>query len=122
MMVVMMTLGSLCFHRGLHVLRQGFECALRSRRVVRFQRVLQIGEIGAECAVVAEKLAQWICAGAALQVVFKTRQGGLRRGQVPGLDAAANAFEVAEQLVETVRGGGLIWVRCQTDARNIHIF
>jgi hypothetical protein len=122
MMVVMMTLGSLCFHRGLHVLRQGFECALRSRRVVRFQRVLQIGEIGAERAVVAEKLGQRICAGAALQVVLKTRQGGLRRGQVPGLDAAANAFKVAEQLVETVRGGGLIRICCRTDAGNIHIF
>ena len=107
MMMVMMTgLGSLrhAFHRGLHVLYQRFKGVLCAGGIIGAERSLQVCQITVERGVVAEQLAQWIGSGVVLQITLKRRQSGLGRGQVSGLNVAADAFEIAEQLVETVRG------------------
>jgi len=107
-MVMMVTVRTLRFHRGLHVLGQGFESVLGGGGIVRLQRGLERGEIVAQRAVVAEKLAQRILPVAVLQISLKSGQGALGRRQIAGLDVAANAFEVIEELSKTIRGGGLI--------------
>ena len=107
----MVMVRALCFHRALHVLGQGLERILRGGGIVRLQRGLERGEIVAQRAVVAEKLADWVLPAAVLQITLKSGQSALGRRQIAGLDVAANAFEVIEKLVKTVRGGGLI-CRC----------
>ena len=103
-----MVVRTLRFHRALHVLGQGLERVLRGGGVVRLQRSLERGEIVAQRAVVAEKLADRVLPAAVFQITLKSGQSALGRRQIAGLNVTANAFEVIEKLVKTVRGGGLI--------------
>ena len=80
------------------------------------QRGLERGEIVAKRAVVAEQFAQRILTVAVLQIGLKGGQGALGRRQIAGLDVAADAFEVAEKLAKSVRGRGLIRIRCGANA------
>ena len=95
-LVMMVTMRALRLHRTLHVLDQGFEGVLGTGGIIRLQSGLEGLEVIAERAIIVEKPAQRISSIAALQIVLERGQGVLGIRQIPGLNGAADTFEIAE--------------------------